>query len=72
MPKQILSWQSKFNKSLKMYLFARFNIYHFSSKKEIVIIMKMKNFCRKNLAIYHNVKKLEIYFPYSTFVSYIC
>ena len=32
----------------------------------------MANFLRKNLTIFHDVKKIEIYFPYNTFVSYIC
>ena len=32
----------------------------------------MANFFRKNLSIFHDVKKIEIYFPYNTFVSYIC
>ena len=37
-----------------------------------MIILKTANFLRKNLTIFHDVKKIEIYFPYNTFVSYIC
>ena len=32
----------------------------------------MANLWRKNLAIFHKVKKIEIYFPSNTFVSNIC
>ena len=55
--KGILSWQPKFNKFLQSYLLATSNISHFSTKKESVIILKMTNFRRKNLAVFHNVKK---------------
>ena len=44
---------------------------HFSTKKESVIILKMTNFWRINLAIFHDIKKVEIYFPYGAFVSRI-
>ena len=49
MPKQILSWQSKFNKILQTYLLARSNVPRFSTKKESVIKLKMTNFvwCQK-------------------------
>ena len=30
------------------------------------------NFWEKNVAIFHDVKKMEIYFLYNSFVSYIC
>ena len=49
-----------------------YNVPHFSTKKEYVIILKMNNFLRKNLAMFHNVKKIEIYFPSTVFVSDIC
>ena len=45
---------------------------HFSTKIESVIILKMKNFQRDNLAIFHDLKIVDIYFPYNTFVSNIC
>ena len=35
-------------------------------------MFKMTNFWRKNLDIFRDVKKKEIYFCYNTFVSYIC
>ena len=62
MPKRILSWQSRFDKFLQTYLFARSNAARFSSKKESVIILKMTNFWRKNLAIFHDVKKQRFIF----------
>ena len=62
MPQQILSWKSKFNKLLQTYLLARSNIPHFSTKQESVIILKMTNFWWNNLAIFHDVKKIEIFF----------
>ena len=72
MTKRILSWKSKFNKFLQAYVRARSNAPHFSTKKESVIILETTNICKKNLAIFHDVEKREIYFPYNTFVSYIC
>ena len=62
MAKRILSWQTKFNKFLETYLLARSNVPHFSAKKESAIILKMRNFWRKNLAIFHNVKKYRFIF----------
>ena len=70
--KQILSWQSKFNKFLQTYLIARSTVSHFSTKEESVIILKITNFWRKNMEIFHDVKTIEIFFPYNRFVSYIC
>ena len=67
---RILSWQSKFNKFLQVYLLAPTDVPHFSTKKGSVIILKMTNFWRKNLAIFHKVKKIEIYCIYNTFASY--
>ena len=66
--KRILPSQSKLNMFLQTYLIAPSNIPHFSPKKKSVIILKMTNFWRKCLAIFHNVKKIEIYFPCNTFV----
>ena len=43
MSKGILSWQSKFNKFFEMYLLVRYNVPHFSTEKEYVIILKMAN-----------------------------
>ena len=60
--KQILSWKSKFNKYLQRYLLARSNVPHFSTKKESGIILKMTNFWRKNVAIFHEVKKKKFVF----------
>ena len=40
--KQIPSRQSKFDKLFQTYLLARSNVSHFSTKKESVIILKMK------------------------------
>ena len=42
MLKRILFWQSKFNKFLQMYLLAS-SVFHFSTNKESVIILKMTN-----------------------------
>ena len=70
MPKRILSWKPEFNKFFQSYLLSTFSISHFPIKKGSVIILKMKNVLRKNLAIFHDVKKIEIYFSTSTFVSY--
>ena len=64
MPKQILSLQSKFNKFSQTYLLRRANVLCFSTKMESVIILKMKHFWRKKLAIFHGVKKLR-------FISFI-
>ena len=72
MPKRILFWQSKFNKLLQTYQLSRTNIPHFTTKKEPVIILKMTNIWRENLAIFYNVKKIDIYFSFNTFVSYVC
>ena len=44
MSKRILSWQSKFNTFFETDLLARYNVPHFSTKKEYVIILKMKTF----------------------------
>ena len=55
-----------------MYLFAPSNVLHFSTKEGSVIILKMTNFSWKYLPNFHNVKKIEIYFPYNGFVSYMC
>ena len=55
-----------------MYLLARSNVPNFSTKNESVIILKMTNFWRKNFVIFHDFKKMDIYFPKNTFVSYIC
>ena len=71
MLKRILSWQYKFDKFLQTYLLTSSNVPHFSTKKESVVILKMTNFWRKNLAILRNAKK-DIYFPNNTFVSYVC
>ena len=71
MLKRILPSQSKFNKFLQAYLRARSTASHFFTKKESVIILNMKNIWRKNLAVFHDVEKIEIYFPYNTSVSYI-
>ena len=65
MPKPILSSQSKFNTFLQKYLFT-------GSPREFLIILKMTNFWRNNLANFHDVKKIEIYFPYNKLVSNIC
>ena len=62
LPKQTLSWQPKFDTFLQSYLLAMSNVPHFSIKKEYVIMLKMINFWKKNLAIFHGVKKTEIYF----------
>ena len=69
MSKWILSWQSKFNKFLQAYLHARSNVPHFSTKKKYVIILKMTEICTKNLAIFRDDAKIEIYFPYNTFLK---
>ena len=34
--------------------------------------MKEWNFWEKNKVIFHDVKKIEIYFLYNSFVSYVC
>ena len=62
MPKQILSWQPKFNTFLQSYLLATCNTLHFYTKKESVIILKNTKLWRKNLAIFHNVKKQRFIF----------
>ena len=59
--KQILSWQSKFNKFFETYLLARSNVSHFSTKKESVIILKMTTFWRKNIPIFHNLNNRDIF-----------
>ena len=71
MLKRIQSWQSKFNKFLKIYLLAPSNVPNFSTKNESMIILKMINFWSKDFAIFQNAKKIEICFPYNPFVSYI-
>ena len=48
------------------------NVLYFSSEKEPVVILKVINFRRKNLVIFHDVKIITIYFPFHTYVSYIC
>ena len=70
MPKRIPSGQSEFDKFLQSYLLTTSNISYFSTKKGSAIILKMKNFWRKNLGIFHDVKKIEFYFSCNTFVSY--
>ena len=55
-----------------MQLLACSNVHHFSTTKESMIALKVTNYLRKNLANLHDVKKIEIYFPRKTFVSYIC
>ena len=35
-------------------------------------LLKITNFWRKSLALFHDIKKKEIYFPYNTFASYVC
>ena len=72
MSKRILFRQSKFNKFYEMYRLARYNVPNFSTKKEYVIILRRTNSGRKNLAIFHEAKKVEIYFTYNTFFSYFC
>ena len=78
--KQILSWQSRFNKSLQTYLLAGSNIPSLSTKEESVNILKTRgkwgkmkewNFWEKNMAIFHDVKKTDIFFLYNLFVCYI-
>ena len=62
MPKRTLSWQSEFNKFSQTCLLARCNAPRCFAKKESVIILKMTNFWRKNLAIFHDVKKKRFIF----------
>ena len=57
---------------MQTYLLARYNFSDFSTKNAYVIIMKITNFWRENLAIFHKVKKIEIDFPSNTFVSNSC
>ena len=65
-----------FPKILQKYFPARSNIHGFSAKKESVIVLKMKNICRKNLAIFHNIKKERFIFLitylFLTFVKMEC
>ena len=56
MPKRTLSWQPEFNKCSQSYLGATFNVPHFATKKESMIMFQMTNFWRKNLDIFHEVK----------------
>ena len=56
MPKRILSWQPEFDKCSQSYLAATFNVPHFATKKESMIMFQMTNFWRKNLDIFHEVK----------------
>ena len=46
MSKRILSSQPKFDKDLQSYLLATSNLPHFSTKKQSVIILKVR--CRSN------------------------
>ena len=65
MPKRILSWQSKFNRFLQTYLFASLHILmlHISLlNRNRWLYWKWTNVLRKNLGIFQNVKKIEIYF----------
>ena len=48
------------------------NVLYFSSEKEPVVILKVTNFRRKNLVIFHDVKIIRIYFSFHTYVSYTC
>ena len=63
-------WQTFEGNILQVYLLAPTDGPHFSTKKGSVIILKMTNFWRKNLAIFHKVKKIEICCIYNTFASY--
>ena len=42
-----------------------------STKKESVIVLQMTNFLKKNLAIFHDVKEIDINFSYNIFVYYV-
>ena len=42
-----------------------------STKKESVIVWQMTNFLKKNLAIFHDVKEIDINFSYNIFVYYV-
>ena len=42
-----------------------------STKKESVIVLQMTNFLKKNMAIFHDVKEIDINFSYNIFASYV-
>ena len=75
--KQILSWQSTFSRFLQGNLLACSNVPHFSTKKESLWLKwqsdnwKWQTFQGKIWSFFMTSKK-KIYFPYNTFVSYIC
>ena len=67
-PERILYWQTKLNEFFQTYLPARSNVPHFSTKRNLRSKRKWQTFEGK---IFHDVKKIEIYFPHNTFASCI-
>ena len=63
LPKKLKKMQNKYypdNQNLLSFCrrtSLQFNVPHFSTKKESVMILKMTNFWWKNMAIFHDVRK---------------